>query len=65
MKQRKRPTRSIKIDIAVPKPRNTVLQAAATGLVKLGTKKHEKSKGAQRRLEKMALLKTQVVAATD
>ncbi len=65
MPQRKRPTRSIKIDIAVPKPRNTVLQAAALGQVKLGTSKHEKTKGAQRRAEKMALLKTQVFSPKD
>jgi hypothetical protein len=59
MSQRKRPTRSIKMDIALPKPRNTVLQAAAQGQVKLGTSKHVKTKGAVRRAEKMALLKTQ------
>jgi hypothetical protein len=58
MPKRKRPTRSIKLELTVPKPRNSVLQAAAAGLVKLGTAKHEKSKGAQRRAEKMALQKT-------
>jgi hypothetical protein len=63
--QRKRPTRSTKLEINAPKPRNTVLQAAATGLVKLGTKKHEKSKGAQRRAEKMVLLKTQIISPKD
>jgi hypothetical protein len=62
MAQRKRATRSMPtsntLSIAVPKPRNAVLQAAALGQVKLGTAKHEKSKGAQRRAEKMALAKT-------
>jgi hypothetical protein len=58
MSQRKRATREIKLVIAAPKPRNTVLQAAALGQVKLGTAKHEKSKGAQRRSEKIALQKT-------
>jgi hypothetical protein len=65
MSQRKRPTRSIKIDIASPKPRNAVLQAAALGQVKLGTSKHEKTKGAQRRAEKMALLKAQALIHKD
>jgi hypothetical protein len=65
MSQRKRPTRSIKIDVAVPKPRNTVLLAAALGQVKLGTSKHKKSKGALRRSEKMALLKTQNLPPND
>jgi hypothetical protein len=65
MSQRKRPTRSIKIDIGSPKPRNTVLQAAASGQIKLGTAKHEKTKGAQRRAEKMALLKTQAFIHKD
>jgi hypothetical protein len=45
------------LSIPVPKPRNAVLQAAALGQVKLGTAKHEKSKGALRRAEKMALQK--------
>jgi hypothetical protein len=60
MAKRKRATRSQPtsntLSIAVPKPRNTVLQAAALGQVKLGTAKHVKSKGALRRAEKMALL---------
>jgi hypothetical protein len=51
--------------IAIPKPRNTVLRAAALGQVKLGTAKHEKTKGAQRRAEKMALLKTQAFSQKD
>jgi hypothetical protein len=58
MSKRKRPTRAIKLEIALPKPRNAVLQAAALGQVKLGTAKHEKSKGAVRRAEKVALQKT-------
>jgi hypothetical protein len=60
--QRKRITRATStnttIKIKLAKPRNSVLQAAALGQVKLGTAKHEKSKGAQRRAEKMALQKT-------
>ncbi len=68
MAQRKRATRStalpkpksktLSVAVAVPKPRNAVLQAAALGQVKMGTAKHEKSKGALRRAEKMDLLKT-------
>jgi hypothetical protein len=62
MAQRKRATRLAKssntLSIAVPKQRNVVLQAAALGQVKLGTAKHEKSKGAVRRAAKMALQKT-------
>lgn len=65
MPQRKRATRTVKVAqsasntlrLAVPKPRNAVLQAAALGQVKLGTAKHEKSKGALRRAEKMAVQK--------
>ena len=65
MAQRKRATRSIAppltksntLNLAVPKPRNAVLQAAVLGRVKMGTAKHEKSKGALRRAEKMALQK--------
>jgi hypothetical protein len=60
--QRKRPTRSPKLtntlSLELPKPRNTMLQAAAAGLVKLGTAKHQKSKGALRRAAKMELLKS-------
>jgi hypothetical protein len=62
MPQRKRATRSAatanKLVLVVPKPRNSVLQAAAKAQVKLGTAKHGKSKGALRRAEKVALLKT-------
>ncbi len=47
----------MKLEITKPKPRNAVLQAAAFGQVKLGTAKHEKSKGALRRAEKMAVQK--------
>ncbi len=65
MAQRKRATRTVKLpqpanntlSLTVPKPRNSVLQAAALGQLKMGTAKHEKSKGAQRRAEKMALIK--------
>ncbi|MBS7807356.1 hypothetical protein [Variovorax sp. PCZ-1] len=61
MVQRKRATRSAPtsntLSIAVPKPRNSVLQAAALGQVKLGTAKHEKSAGALRRAQKMAVQK--------
>ncbi len=64
MTQRKRATRTASLgtaintlSIAVPKPRNAVLQAAALGQVKMGTAKHEKSKGAIRRAEKIALNK--------
>lgn len=61
MAKRNRATRTLPasntLSIAVPKPRNSVLQAAAAGLVKMGTAKHEKSKGAIRRAEKMALRK--------
>jgi hypothetical protein len=65
MSKRKRPTRSIKIELATPKPRNMVLQAAALGQVKLGTAKHEKTKGAKRRAEKVALLKAQTLSQLD
>jgi hypothetical protein len=58
MSKRKRPTRAVKLTVEPPKPRNTVLQAAALGQVKMGTAKHEKSAGAVRRAEKMALAKT-------
>ena len=58
MSQRKRATREIKLIISASKPRNAVLQAAALGQVKLGTAKHEKSKGAKRRSEKVSLQKT-------
>ena len=66
MAQRKRATRTTSLVkpavnslcLAVPKPRNAALQAAAFGQVKLGTAKHEKSQGAIRRAEKMALNKT-------
>jgi hypothetical protein len=57
MPQRKRPTRSAPLSIKTPKPRNTVLQAAALGQVKLSTAKHEKSQSALRRAQKMALKK--------
>lgn len=65
MAQRKRATRTASLakpaintlSLAVPKPRNAVLQAAALGQVKMGTAKHEKSKGALRRAEKMAVHK--------
>lgn len=57
MAKRKRATRTVKLELSLPKPRNAVLQAAALGQVKLGTTKHEKSKGALRRAQKMALLK--------
>ncbi len=73
MPQRKRATREIKpaqpaskmLSIPVPKPRNAVLQAAALGQVKLGTAKHEKSKGAQRRSANMALQKSADIQAED
>jgi hypothetical protein len=59
--KRKRSTRSEKLasplSLKLPKPRNAVVQAAAFGQVKLGTAKHEKSKGALRRAEKVALRK--------
>jgi hypothetical protein len=59
MAKRKRPTRSSNtLSVALPKPRNTVLQAAARGNVKLGTSKHEKSNGALRRAGKVALSKS-------
>ena len=48
---------TLSISVIAPKPRNAALQAAALGQVKLGTAKHEKSKGALRRAEKMALNK--------
>jgi hypothetical protein len=61
MAKRKRATRSVSLGntlvLATPKPRNAVLQAAALGQVKLGTAKHEKSQGALRRAQKMALKK--------
>jgi hypothetical protein len=61
MAKRKRATRSASMGntlvLATPKPRNAVLQAAALGQVKLGTAKHEKSQGALRRAQKMALKK--------
>ena len=47
----------LNISVIAPKPRNAVLQAAALGQVKLGTAKHEKSQGALRRAEKVALNK--------
>ncbi len=53
MSKRKRPTRELKLEITALKPRNTVLQAAALGQVKLGTAKHEKSQGAKRRAQKL------------
>ncbi len=62
MAKRKRPTRSLKLtntlSLALPKPRNPVLQAAAAGRVKLGAAIHQKSKGALRRAAKMELLKS-------
>ena len=67
MASRKRATRSmpttgkqssLSITVVALKPRNAVLQAAALGQVKMGTAKHEKSQGAIRRAEKMALNKT-------
>ena len=57
MAKRKRPTRAAPLSVALPKPRNAVLQAAVLGQVKLGTAKHEKSKGALRRAQNMALRK--------
>lgn len=65
MPQRKRATRTVKLpqpgsntlSLTAPKPRNSVLQAAALGQVKMGSTKHEKSKGALRRAEKMAVQK--------
>ncbi len=61
MAKRKRATRSVKrsstLILAAPKPRNPILQAAAVGKIKLGTAKHEKSEGALRRAQKIALLK--------
>jgi hypothetical protein len=69
MAQRKRATRSApasnKLSLALPKPRNAVLQAAALGQVKMGTAKHEKSKGAQRRAQKMALQKDRHDAGSE
>ena len=59
MSQRKRPTRSIQLDLAAPKPRNPILQAASHGQVKLGTAKHKKSKGAERQALKIALRKAE------
>lgn len=62
MAKRKRPTRSPKLtntlSLPLTKPRNPVLLAAAAGQVKLGTAKHQKSKGALRRAAKMELLKS-------
>jgi len=43
--------------LQVPKPRNPILQAAAGSRAKLATKKHEKTEGAVRRAEKIALSK--------
>jgi transposase len=43
--------------LQAPKPRNPILQAAAGSRAKLATKKHEKSEGAVRRAEKIALSK--------
>ncbi len=45
------------LTLQVPKPRNPILQAAAGSRAKLATKKHEKTEGAVRRAEKMALSK--------
>jgi hypothetical protein len=45
------------LTLQLPKPRNPILQAAAGSRAKLATSKHEKSKGAVRRAEKMALNK--------
>jgi hypothetical protein len=57
MAQRKRPTRQV-IQLPPSKPRNAVLQAAATGQVKLATVKHQKSSSAQRQALKQALRKS-------
>jgi hypothetical protein len=62
MAKRKRATRSTPklgntLSLVLPKPRNPVLQAAASGSVKLGTARHEKSKGALRRAAKMDLIR--------
>jgi hypothetical protein len=43
--------------LQTPKPRNPILQAASGSRAKLATKKHEKTEGAVRRAEKIALSK--------
>ena len=55
MAKRKRATRAAKLSLPALKPRNAVLQAAAAGRVKLGTRSHAKSQAANRRLDKVAL----------
>ncbi len=55
MAKRKRATRAAKLSLPAVKPRNAVLQAAAAGRVKLGTRAHQKSQAANRRAEKVAL----------
>jgi hypothetical protein len=52
-----KPAKPAPLVIQLPKPRNPILQAAAGSRAKLATSKHEKSKGAVRRAEKMALTK--------